>query len=221
MIYDKTTLYFPQGTSTWMPIICNYFNQFSDRFRIENNYIIWDNKVKFTFTDAFHPEVLLRCNDSQSTLYDLGGMGYWHRSGTQTWGIVTFILTDTLFYFTIVDTEYGTIYSDCSGEFVSVIDDNGNYFAGYAYENFSANAVSFYNVDDAVAAYQIGKMFNFATESQKILWSSICPISHSSGYFSNISTIMNCSNITQGIVITINGKNYYTVGTNILLPMDD
>lgn len=220
MIYETTTLTFPQGTTTWMSVICNYFNQFSDRFHLEGNYIVFDNKVRFTFTDAGYPKVLLQCNDSQSTSYDLGDMGYWHRSGSRTWGIVTFILTDTLFYFTITSTEYGTIYSDCRGEVVSVIDGNGNYFAGYAYANFNANAVSFYNVDDAVSGYRIGRMFNFATESQKILWSDICPISHASGYFSTINTIMNCSNVTQGITITILGNNYYTIGTNTLLPLD-
>ena len=50
-------------------------------------------------------------------------------------------------------------------------------------------------------------MFTFPTESQKILWSDMCLIMSIGGYLSNINGLMACSNITQGIVITINGKN--------------
>lgn len=221
MIYEKATLYFPQGSSTWMTVICNYFNQFSNRFHLEDNYIVWDNKVKFTLTAVSNPRVYLKCNDSQSTVLDLGDLGYWNRASSQTWGNVVFILTDTLFYFTIIQTEGGRVWDDTSGEIVAIVDDNNNYFAGFAYRNYNANAVPFYDVDTALSGYSIGTMFKFNVEAQKILLSNICPVSYNGGYFSTINTLVNCSNITQGIVITINGKNYYTVGTNILIPIDD
>lgn len=220
MIYEKTTLRFPNGSSTWMNVIYDYFSTFTDRFSLVDGYLVLDNKASFRFTNSETPTVYTKCNDANNTEVYLGSLGRWNRVNRNTYGIVTFLLTTNVFYFTIVQSESTTWY-DCSGEVMITLDDNGTYYTGYAHETFNANSITFCNMNTAVNTYTLGLMFKFATQSEKILWGNVCFMMDGAGYFSNVSTLINCSNITQGIVITMNGKNYYTLGTNILVSIDD
>ena len=219
MIYETATLTFPRGTTTWMKVLCDYFNQFSNRFVATNSdSIIFDNKVEFAFTDSVTPSVYIL--QGSNVIANLGSWGRWNRVSSKTYGIVKFILTESVFYLTLTQTEGGAVWYDCSGNFAILIDDNNKYLAGFTHENFTLDVDVFTNVNDIAPSYRIGKMFNFNTEAQKILVGNICPIYSLDGYSSNISGLVPCSNVTQGITITISGNNYYTIGTNTLLPLD-
>lgn len=222
MIYDNTKLYFPSGSAGWMSVIYNYLSSFSNKFQFVDNCIVYDNEVKFTFTNAQYPEAKLYCNDSNHTVVTLGHMGRWNREGRSTYGQIYLVLTDTVFYFVITQTEGSSVWTDCRSEIIAFKDVNDNYFVGYARETLDANAASFVNNNTAISGYSTGQMFHFATEIDKILWGNICPIYRSgeSNIF-NTTALINCSNITQGIVITMNGRNYYTLGSNLLVLADD
>ena len=218
MIFEKTTLSFSSGTRYCVPVIYNFLRTYSDRFSLDGNYIILDNEFKFTIDGTSqYPTTMVVCNDSNNTTLTLDHFGRWNRVSSSTTGIVQFLLTSSVFYFSMTQGNDRT----CYGEILAFTDVDNNHFFGTKSYSYDANNANFYNVDTAFGTYNIGLMLKFATQSEKILWSNICPVSYDGGYFSNVSTLINCSNITQGIVITMNGKNYFTLGTNILVCIDD
>lgn len=211
MIYTKGSFYV-SSTASWTTSLYNYLRLYSDRFTLEDGYIIFDGKIKFKFTDNTRPAPQVVCNDENNTVVTLPQMGYWASGGTV---YTTLIITDKVFYLGF-DRRIDNVYYVLS----IVIDDNDKYYTGGVLQNWSVNSVTFYDTDTAISGYSIGKLFNFAIAPYNILYNNLCPIFYSNSYNSDIHDLISCSTVTQGQVITFQGQNYYALGTNVLVPID-
>lgn len=70
------------------------------------------------------------------------------------------------------------------------------------------------------SVYTHGKTLNYATTTGTIDYADSTSLFSNSVKQLNDPNFKACSTITQGITITVGGKNYYTVHTNILMPLD-
>lgn len=217
MIYETSKLTFSGGTSNMTPAIYNFLSIFTNRFALDGNWLIFDDSVKFRINgNNVYPYPQVICHDQNQTTLSLSDWGRWNRPSSTTAGYTTFLLSNNVFYLTVYqDGDY-----NCRGEIIIFKGKDNNWFFGSAYQSFNANSADYYNVETTLGPYILANMLRFSVTSDKILWCDTCPISYEGTYTSYTEELKNCSNVTQGKVITISGQNYFTLGTNVLVPIN-
>lgn len=143
---------------------------------------------------------------------------YVQRSGY--YATLTLCSTNNLFYFQIQDN---TGSSGAGQDFTFIYQlINSNFYYGYktgstafhALETISLNAV-----DNNV--YKYSSLIPYSAPAGQIYFRDSSLLLLSSIKAVETNEFISCSTVTLNSVITFNNKNYFSIGTNTLLPMDN
>lgn len=206
----------------------NYLHQYDSKFTLDTtNWTIgYDDKFKIYCgedTGYQRPKWSLICSDNNETQYNTQTnnptTSYWFEGDYKK---SIFIKNKSLIYF--AETKQNASFSDSGVGFIYVkTKDNKHYATTLNPRNQSVNDLTFYNViTGEPIEFQLIPFVSFAMPSEKVLFSKQCIIlSQDTGYCSFVNDLRTCSNLTVDTVITITGRNYYVLGTNLLVPLFD
>lgn len=218
MIYVKDRIHVTP--TTYADNFYNYISRYDDRLTHESGStdITFDNKftLRFPKSQSRFPIQLVYDN---STI-NIASPGYWPNEVNSD---VILIINENLMYFYFDRVGYT---NEANGGFVWVIDENNKNLVG-GISTISENVgnierATFYDVDEqSITPYNLGYLFNFQYGNGKILYSDQTPIYFSEGYSARIPNLIPCTTMTAKNVITIDGNNYYTIGTNNLVLLNE
>lgn len=219
MIYKKETM--PWSYSAAATSFYNYLSQYDNRFTLDsgNNTIDFDNKfkVKFTTGNYGRPALTIICSDTSQTQHGTYSTG---ASWNNTSSVSCFLMIDTNFL-------YFKVIRDASNYvgFVWIKDkDNNNYAAGMAAGNQAIDVLSFYNVvTNSNTDFKLSPFFNFEIPVGQVYYTDKCILlASTAGEAHEVNGWSSCSTVSLfDNYITIEGKNYYVIGNNTLIPVED
>ena len=209
--------------SVWVDVnsgsaICQAIYDFVSLYTDKISYTSGESRLKFNNRFYFSipngiatyaTTYLIR---EDSTQVDLGNFGYWAYNNSpmqMTLKIVgpAFILKlvresfpdnfGSIFWINNGDTEF---FNKINTEVMSI--DVGNYHDARTVEP---------------TIYSLKTLIPFTIESQQIAYTGTSYIANSDNILISLDGIYSCSTISRDILITISGKNYYAIGTNLLI----
>lgn len=197
----------------------NYLHQYDNRFTYDNSVNInFDNKFTIQFTTAgsgYQPQFNIVCSDTDHTTYGSYSSSIsWQKISTVT---AFLIITDELLYFRM-----GRNSSNYLG-FVWLKDKNNvDYVAGMSAGYQSINSLTFHKATaNSTSPFRLSPFFNFPMPVGSIYMANTCLINTSTGQdIAEVADWCNCSTLTVNSIITVDGKNYYVLGENTLIPFD-
>ena len=202
--------------STWASRMYNVIHPHTDEVTLVNNNLRFYDRFSISIANNVNPAATLIYDGSSGT-QSLSGMGYWTGDGTC---VYTLAVTDNVFYF------YGWRKGyPAQGTFIIVcLKDEDKYFAGCyggQSESFAnMNGITLYDaINTGRGPYTIRQIANFSLASPKIAYTDKLLFANSSNDAEVHSGLLSSSSVTLKSTITIDGKNYYAVGGNILLPL--
>lgn len=204
------------SASTWNTALYNFIHRFDERITLDDGKLTFDNKFKVDFSNSSRPKISLICNDE--TTISLTSMGYWPSSPIC---ISTLIITETMFCF------FGKRKNYTEGSFTLLWlkNQSRDFFGAIGGESHGycsdINLISsLYDANDSTkGTYSIGKVANFNVISPQIIYANTFLLVNSIGDIAFINNLVNSSNTPISSTITIDGKNYFVIGTNTLLPI--
>ena len=201
----------------WTQAIYNFAAPHDSRLSMSDGKIRFDNKFSLSFTNN---SATVTYDSDSSTKTVMSGNPYWASSGTCD---VMLINDENNFYITLVRRNYANQADVALAIFKA---DSGTYYAGGSggqnpsYKNI--NAITIYDcIDKTVPALKFGHIAAYALETPKILFAKKVPVIQVSGEggVDFISSAYDCSTVPFGSTITLEGKNYYCAGDNIILAL--
>ena len=201
----------------WTQAIYNFAASHDSRLSMSDGKIRFDNKFSLSFTNN---SATVTYDSDSSTKTIMSGNPYWASSGTCQ---VMLINDENNFYLTLVRKNYA---NQADTGFVVFKSDSGTYYAGGQsgqnpdYKNI--NACPIYDcIDPSVPVLKFGHVANYELETPKIIYSKKVPVVQQTGTggVDFINSAYSCSSVPFGSNITIDGKNYYCAGTNIILAL--
>lgn len=210
--------------ATWADAMYNFISQYDNRFSHTNNtYIIrFDNKFDIEFRAD-------NGNSSGATVLDLEGnvISYYGRDGGYLTNQPVSLIVDTNF----------VCYKEPSWKWFWFKQDSEDYFSFMAAQSSDARARN-YEIDNETTytnsrkmsyftqisteekKWRIPKNFNYGLVSPKIMYANSTVIVDESGNAKKIDVLKSCSTVALESNVTVNGKNYYAVGTNTLVEVE-
>lgn len=76
-------------------------------------------------------------------------------------------------------------------------------------------------IEEADTSYRIRKIADYSLGIRSLFFTPVNVLSSSNGVFTTVEDFNSCSNVTYPSVVSVNNKNYYTVGTNTLIELED
>ena len=191
----------------WTQAIYNFAASHDSRLSMSDGKIRFDNKFSLSFT-----------NNSATVTYDSDSS-----TESKLFDKIRFGNDENNFYLTLVRKNYA---NQADTGFVVFKSDSGTYYAGGQsgqnpdYKNI--NACPIYDcIDPSVPVLKFGHVANYELETPKIIYSKKVPVVQQTGTggVDFINSAYSCSSVPFGSTITIDGKNYYCAGTNIILAL--
>lgn len=199
---------------------CAFINQYDNRITALNGQTL-------QFLDKFKIVHVLNGFSDNVSIYDMegnkiAGYGRDRNYDTQTWN-VSLISTEKFICFTESTTH----------RYIWIIDGNDIYFtflcvATGAYGNggidldCDSSAGYFTKIGDtSVKNFRVPKNFPYSIVSPKIMFANTSVMINTSGETKIIDYFRSCSTVALGSNITVGGKNYYAVGTNTLIEVEE
>ncbi len=220
LIYRTTTVSIDVGSGT---AVCKAIYDFVSPYTNKVSYVSGETQIKFN--DRFYFNLptgfgpygrgyLIREDASQ---LDLGNFGYW-ASGTQQVQMALKI-AGPLFIIRFVRASnltegYGTLYWINEGDY--------EFFNMMRSNTLSIDVGSYYDARvNNLQTYSVKTLIPFGVTPQKIAYTSYAYISNSDNILIRLNDIYSSSTITRDVVITMNGQNYYAIGANFLVQVDE
>lgn len=204
------------SSTTWPTRIYNVVHQYDDNITVVDGLLRFYDKFSIDIYNTNTPESAL-VYDSDSSRQYLSGMGYFAGSGSCIYNLA---LTDNVFYF------FGKRKNYQEASFILACLKHGDsYLVGcYGGRNWGYNDFNNITLYDAIhtnrGPHSIRKIVDYELMAPKIAYFNKLLIANSSNDTEMNDDMFSCSNVTLGSTITIDGKNYYAIGENILLPLD-
>lgn len=214
----------------WTQTIYDFASQYDNRLTMSNGKIRFDNKFSLSFSwsgTSLNATLTYDSDGSTKTIMtnDPNDNPYWASSGTC---MVMLINDNKNFYITFTRKQYT---NQAHGALVIFKTDSGSYLAGGKVGQSSStnylvkkdiNSYILYDcIDKVVPPLKFGHIAQYELSTPKILYAQKVPVVQEAGAgnIELISSAFACSTVGFGNTITINGKNYYCAGSNILLPI--
>lgn len=206
------------STNAWNNSMYNFLHAYDNRITLDsNNYIRFDNKFSIRFKDTTDADIYL-IRDGASEIDTTGDFGYWTNG---SYAIVTLIKNNNIFYVKICKKNNTT---DSGGVFMWIKQDDRDFFGAIAHLNDSSKYVddiTFYDCVNTLAApYTFKKVADYVVQTPKIAFASKTPFIDTVGSAIQIDNLASSSTVSLGSTVTVGGKNYHAIGTNILIPVD-
>lgn len=206
----------------------NYLSQYDDRFTLDGDNVAVDFDGKFKIKilsdyNTYRPHWGIQCSDSDQTVLDTQvsqpSRGYWFENACNPLNVM-FLDSEDFIYFVAWPRDK-TVLTDGIG-FVYIRTTDGKCYAQALNPNSpAADARPFYNVLTAnPGPFTLSPFITFAAPPEEIFTVNKCILRSDADEYSENLSLISCSAMTYNQVITIDGKNYFTVGTRTLAPLD-
>lgn len=133
-------------------------------------------------------------------------------------GTATFCYSDTLFYMKITNSV--TVSSNKGMTVLYEIINNEPCF-GFVWNNNSVDISAITLTNHNGLGYSHGTLLNYDTQPNVIDFMQNDAVFNSGTYVQADPNFSACTSVTLDRVITLNGSNYYTVGTHTMVPIDE
>ena len=98
MIYESSKLTFSGGTVNMMPVLYNFLSLFTDKFVLDEGWLIFNDSVKFRIDgNTAYPQPQVVCHDSNNTVVYLSNWGRWNRQSSTTAAYTTILISNNVF----------------------------------------------------------------------------------------------------------------------------
>lgn len=175
-------------------------------------------------------DLILNFEDKCTVTYYINGewldVDYDYGQGVDTYHIYkvdsslpcTICSSDNMFHLQLFydNSIYVMIYSKVSAA-TTIFGSSGHYAYWGAY--YMDTPITVYEVETGIP-FNYGKPLNYSTSVSSIQYLNHTTLLNGGVKVLSDNNFIACTNVTPSRVITINGQNYYSVGTNTLIPMD-
>lgn len=211
--------------SVWVDIrsgaaVCQAIYDFVSLYTNKVSYTSGDTKLKFndrfyfSIPNGIENRVHMYLIREDETSVDLGNIfGYWVYNNSPMQ--MTLKIVGPVFILKIVRENYS---GDC-GSIYWIDNGDNDFFTAIQYgTTMSIDVGSYYDARTIEpTVYTIKKLIPFTIEPQQIAYTSYSYISNSDNILIRLNDVCSCSTIARDSLITISGKNYYAIGTNLLI----
>lgn len=207
---------FTVSMTDWAQNLYNFIHPYDNRITLVSEKLRFNNKFSLRIKDTTDANFyLVRDDDSEIDL--TGDCGYWTNGST---AVVKLIIRENIFYI----SGYKKNDNNSGFAFMWITQDGVDYAGGYTQYGQELTAVDDMTFYDAVNAstspFNFKKIANYIVQTPKIAFSSKTPFVNSGGEATQIDNLASCSTVAKSCTVTIGGKNYFAIGTNILIQID-
>lgn len=204
----------------------NYLTQYTNKVThvAGTTSLEFDNEfsIKFPSNGIGRNLFLTLVRNDETTTTMPAGFGYW-ASGNQT-ATFRLMIIDNIFIFTMIRT--GLAHEQGVHQIIWIKNGDNDFVTDVNHTDMTVNAIDITttyldaNTDDT-GNWTLQQLIPFSVATPNILYSNTAFLTNTANTVELLDNILSCSTITREIVITINGKNYYSVGTNFLVLIED
>lgn len=200
--------------ANWASTIYSNISQYDSRLSVENEVLKFGTKFGISISNASYPIGYIKYSDATSQSFSgANNAGYFPNNTKVDYQI---LITDNLFYLRLlknknsfgfqifwVGTENYDVVCGIQGTKKAIDDSEYAIFYDVSSEN-KGNT------------YQVFKLANTTLTSPKILFANSTPFIGGGDNIVLIPNLLSSSTVANESTITINGVNYYAIGTNTL-----